>query len=78
MAEEFWIDYSDPPFPAIRHKWHPSFDSRYHELMTLTKAREEIKERCRQERRHWLAVMKIQLSLNSTDIMNEATEDENG
>lgn len=78
MAKDFWVDYDDPPFPAIRHRSHPRFDSRYTELVTLTQARREIKEKCRQERQHWLAVMNRQVSLSSQTIERDAQASREG
>ena len=72
MAKDFWVDYDDPPFPAIRHWSHPRFDPNYNDLVTLTQARKEIKEKCRQERQHWLAVMHRQVSLSGQTIERDA------
>lgn len=69
MAQkEFWIDYSDPPYPGIRHKSHPGYDSRWTDLMTLTQCRREIKEHARQHRQHWLTIMKLQLGRSEEQI----------
>jgi hypothetical protein len=73
MAKDFWIDSSDPPYPAIRHRSYPSFDPKFNDLMTLTEARREIKEQCRQHRQHWLAVMHHQVDQSSEAIIREAT-----
>jgi hypothetical protein len=74
MAKDFWVDSSDPPYPAIRHRSYPGFDSRYTEVMTLAKARREIKQLCRQHRQHWLAVMHYQSDRSPEAIIQEAIE----
>lgn len=72
MAKDFWIDSSDPPYPAIRHRAYPTFDAQYDEALTLPEARKQIKERCRTERQHWLAVMHHQVDQSPEDIIREA------
>lgn len=74
MAKNYWIDHSDAAFPAIRHQTHPSFgwEGGPDDLMTLSEARREIKETCRDHRRHWLAVMNYQLSRKAEDLIKEA------
>lgn len=62
MANDYWVDHSDPPYPAIRHRSYLTFDPQYNELMSLSAARREIKEKCRSERQHWLAVQHTQLA----------------
>jgi hypothetical protein len=42
--------------------------------MTLTEARREIKEQCRQHRQHWLAVMHHQVDQSPEAIIREAKE----
>jgi hypothetical protein len=74
MAKDFWIDESDPPYPAIRHTSHGEFDSSHHKVMSLTEARREIKEQCRQHRQHWLAVMHHQVDQSPEAIIREAVE----
>lgn len=74
MARDFWIDESDPPYPAIRHRSHPSFEERFSDLMSLTTARQQIKEKCRVERQHWLAVMHHQIDQGAEAIIQEAVE----
>jgi acetylornithine deacetylase/succinyl-diaminopimelate desuccinylase-like protein len=74
MAKDFWIDSSDPPYPAIRHRSYPTFDPRFNDAMTLTEARREIKEHCRSHRQHWLAVMHHQVDQTAEAIIEEALE----
>jgi hypothetical protein len=74
MAKEFWIDHSDPPYPAIRHRSHPQFEPQFTDLMTLIQARNEIKEQCRRERQHWLSVMHHQIDISGDRIIREAKE----
>lgn len=78
MAKDFWVDYDDPPFPTIRHRSHPKFDPRFHDLVTLTTARAEIKEKCRVERQHWLAVMHRVTGLSGQTIERDAQEARRG
>lgn len=72
MAKDFWIDHSDPPYPMIRHRSHPKFEPQFTELITLTQARREIKEKCRVERQHWLAVLHHQTALSAQTIERDA------
>lgn len=73
-AKEFWVDHNDPPYPTIRHRSYPTFDPQYNDLVSLTQARHEIKEKCRQERQHWLAVMNHQLDISGDIIIQEAKQ----
>lgn len=78
MAGDFWIDQSDPPYPAIKHRLHPDFDKEVNvELMTLTRAKRELKAICRSHRQHWLAVMHYQTSRDLRAITAEAVEARN-
>lgn len=74
MANEYWIDYSDPPYPTIRHRSHPLWDYKYNDLLSLTGAKREIKEKCRAERQHWLAVQHRQTSLTPEAILQDVEE----
>jgi hypothetical protein len=74
MVKEFWVDYDDAAFPVIRHRSHPNFSPEYTDLITLTAARAEIKERCRQERQHWLSVMHHQTDISGEKIIQEAKD----
>lgn len=74
MAKDFWIDSSDPPYPAIRHRSYPSFEPRFSEVLTLTEARQQIKETCREHRQHWLAVMHHQVDQSPEQIIKEALD----
>lgn len=74
MARDFWIDESDPPYPAIRHISHPNFEERFCTVLSLTAARQQIKEKCRIERQHWLAVMHHQVDQGVDSIIREAIE----
>lgn len=78
MANDYWVDYSDPPYPAIRHRSHPLFDHKYNPLISLSAAKREIKEKCRVERQHWLSVMNRQISLTPEDIQQDAEETRKG
>lgn len=71
MARDYWIDSTDPPFPAIRHKSHRNFDERWDELLTLTAARQQIKDTCRENRKHWLSVMENQLGQTAEEIQQD-------
>lgn len=74
MARDYWIDSSDPPYPAIRHIKHPSFEEGHSVIMSLTEARQGIKEKCREERQHWLAVMHHQVNQSIESIIREAID----
>lgn len=74
MANDFWVDQSDPPYPAIRHTSHSEFDSSHHEVVSLSTARRRIMEICRDHRNHWLAVMNHQVDQSREAIIKEATE----
>jgi hypothetical protein len=72
MAQDFWVDESDNPYPAIRHRSHPEFMGSHAEIMTLAQAQRRIKEICRSHRQHWLAVMHRQLDQTPKDIIQDA------
>ncbi|MGX9924159.1 hypothetical protein ACWIG4_30395 [Streptomyces sp. NPDC002248] len=69
MPIEFWVDHSDPPYPQIRHISDPGFDPRFHDAVSLTKARAEIKLTCRDYRQHWLAVQNTQIARTREQII---------
>lgn len=74
MAKDFWIDQSDPPYPAIRHRSDLGFEPEYTEVMSFAEARKQLKIICREHRQYWLAVMNYQLQQTAEDIIREAVE----
>lgn len=66
MPNLFWVDWGDPPYPTIRPASEvPDHGTR---LMSLRKCKLEIIERARQEREHWLAIIKRTKDLTDTMI----------
>lgn len=66
MANKFWVDWSDPPFPRIR----PASEATdlLTELVSLTQCKKEIIIRAREEREHWLSIIKQTKELTDTQI----------